>query len=104
MLMQRYNHYSKQQIILSQKNNRASHICDPSDSLSFLRPVVANGVYPRTSYLAPRTSKLPSYPRTHTPMQLVVPSVVRIAVMMLARICKTVFQPSFFIAFSIFNG
>ena len=45
----------------------------------------------------------PSYLRTlafHTPMQLVVPSVVRIAVMMLARICKTVFQPSFFIAFS----
>jgi len=33
----------------------------------------------------------------HTPMQLVVPSVVRIAVMMLARICKSVFTPSFFI-------
>ena len=33
----------------------------------------------------------------HTPMQLVVPSVVRIAVMMLARICKNVFTPSFFI-------
>ena len=32
-------------------------------------------------------------------MQLVVPSVVSIAVMMLARICKTVFHPSFFIAF-----
>ena len=33
----------------------------------------------------------------HAPMQLVVPSVVRIAVMMLARICKSVFTPSFFI-------
>ena len=57
-------------------------------------------VYPRTSYLEPRTSKLSSSLRTleyYTPMQLVVPSVVRIAVMMLARICKSVFQPSFFI-------
>ena len=96
MLMQRYNHYSKQQNILSQKIIGRVTFCDPSDSFSFLRPVVANGVNPRTSYLAPRTSKLPSYPRTHTPMQLVVPSVVSIAVMMLARICKTVFQPSFF--------
>ena len=33
----------------------------------------------------------------HTPMHEVVPSVVRIAVMMLARICKSVFTPSFFI-------
>ncbi len=40
----------------------------------------------------------------HTPMQLVVPSVVRIAVMILAMTCKSVFHPSFFIAFSIFNG
>ena len=43
---------------------------------------------------------VPPYPRTleyYTPMQLVVPSVVRIAVMMLARICKSVFTPSFFI-------
>ena len=37
-------------------------------------------------------------------MQLVVPSVVRIAVMMLANICKTVFHPSFFIVLLIFNG
>ena len=36
----------------------------------------------------------------HTPMQLVVPSVVRIAVMILAMTCKSVFHPSFFIAFS----
>ena len=35
----------------------------------------------------------------HTPMQLVVPSVVRIAVMILAMTCKSVFHPSFFIAF-----
>ena len=34
---------------------------------------------------------------SHAPMQLVVPSVVRIAVMMLARICKSVFTPSLFI-------
>jgi hypothetical protein len=33
----------------------------------------------------------------HAPMHEVVPSVVRIAVMMLARICKSVFTPSFFI-------
>lgn len=31
-----------------------------------------------------------------TPMHEVVPSVVRMAVMMLAIICKIVFQPSFF--------
>ena len=37
----------------------------------------------------------------HTPIQLVVPSVVRIAVMMLAMTCKSVFTPSFFIMFSI---
>ena len=36
----------------------------------------------------------------HTPIQLVVPSVVRIAVMILAMTCKSVFHPSFFIAFS----
>ena len=46
-----------------------------------------------TSHLVPRTSYLEYY----APMQLVVPSVVRIAVMMLARICKSVFTPSFFI-------
>ena len=34
-------------------------------------------------------------------MQLVVPSVVRIAVMMLATICKSVFHPSFFIVLSV---
>jgi len=37
-------------------------------------------------------------------MQLVVPSVVRIAVMMLANICKTVFHPSFFIVVRFLNG
>jgi len=37
----------------------------------------------------------------HTPIQLVVPCVVRIAVMILARICDTVFQPSFFIMLSV---
>ena len=37
-------------------------------------------------------------------MQLVVPSVVSIAVMMLATICKSVFTPSFFIASQFLIG
>ena len=40
----------------------------------------------------------------HTPIHEVVPSVVRIAVMMLARICKSVFTPSFFIVVLILKG
>ena len=95
MLMQRYNHYSKQQNILSKRIIGRVTFCDP--------PIFARGVFNVQSILAPRTSHLVprNYPHTleyYTPMQLVVPSVVRIAVMMLASICKTVFQPSFFIA------
>ena len=40
----------------------------------------------------------------YTPMQLVVPRVVRIAVMMLAITCRAIFHPSlFFMVFSILN-